>query len=157
MLNSVIFFALLLALPLVSVGSVNERKPDDSNSSLMASRESSLHPEHDPHSSSYSGRSAPGPYHGDNPHGDDPHDENHPALPANQEKLPAKEEQDKYYKGGLHVPELAPDFDSKKGDGKTDPKPGEDEPGDNDLKKQAPIGSDKKRVGDLSPLQPKPL
>jgi len=73
---------------------------------VAASRESSLHPEHDPSSASYSGRKGPGPTHGDDPHGPDPHDEVHDSdLPANQQKLPAKEEQDKYYKGGLHVPD----------------------------------------------------
>lgn len=56
---------------------------------LAADRESSLHPEHDPDSPSYSGRVADGPRHGANPHGDaphgpDPHDEVHDSgLPAN--------------------------------------------------------------------------
>jgi hypothetical protein len=65
---------------------------DETTILLVADRQNSLHPEHDPASASYSGRRAPGPYHGDDPHGDDPHgndphDEIHDAkLPANQHK-----------------------------------------------------------------------
>jgi hypothetical protein len=57
----------------------------DGRAILLADRWSSLHPEQDYNSSSYSGRRAPGPDHGDDPHGGDLHDEVHDAgLPANQ-------------------------------------------------------------------------
>jgi len=60
---------------------------DGAEKLLVADRESSLHPEHDPNSASYSGRSAPGPDHGPDPRGPDPHDEIHDSkLPANEHK-----------------------------------------------------------------------
>lgn len=58
---------------------------DTGRAILLADRWSSLHPEQDYYSSSYSGRRAPGPDHGSDPHGGDLHDEVHDTgLPANQ-------------------------------------------------------------------------
>jgi hypothetical protein len=51
-------------------------------------------------------RRGPGSDHGDDLHGDDPHDEQHDGdLPANGQHLPGNSEQDKYYKGGVHIPD----------------------------------------------------
>ena len=119
--------------------------------------------EHNPSSPTYSGRRAPGPIHGPDPHGDDvngddPHDEVHDkGLPAHQERLPAQEAQDKYYKGGLHAPDLLLDDSTKDKDEKAKPKNGENDKDDNDLKEQIPSKSNKKRVSDLIPTEPIPL
>lgn len=65
--------------------SVNVAKQSHENAILIADRWSSLHPEQDPDSPSYSGRKAAGPNHGLDPHGGDLHDENHDYdLPANR-------------------------------------------------------------------------
>ena len=73
-------------------------------------------------------REAPGPDHGPDPHGPDPHDEIHDGgLPANQRPLPAQEEQDRYYKGGPHLPNSLL-YESRQSENrKTNPRHGDDD------------------------------
>jgi len=107
-----------------------------------------------------SGREAPGPYHGDDPHGSDPHDEVHDSdLPANQSRLPAKQDQDSYYKGGPHLPNSlasrTPDADSNEDSSSS--KNAKNDQGNDEKNKQPARQNRKKRISDLIPTEPKPL